>query len=189
MSTSIRSGRKRHWLKHMAVAPKGLLRYYVLEILSKEPKSGSDIMDFVEEYSGGLWRPSPGSIYPLLELLRDKGYIKEIQRGETTTRKYTLTEKGWRLLEEQRRAKILMMISWRLFAPHFLDLTFFNTCSNERRELLRELKNFMQALFSLEAELREKDDKEYIESVTTILKDASLKLKELRKKMEMRMNE
>jgi len=171
-------------MRHMAVAPKGLLRYYVLELLSKEPRSGSEIMDLVEEHSGGLWRPSPGSIYPLLEWLKNRGYIKETQSGEISTKKYILTEKGRKLLEEQRKVKAFMTTSWRLFAPYFLDLAFYKSCSDERRELINALKNFMQAFFSLEAKLREKDGKEYVESAIKILKDATHRLGELEKEME-----
>jgi DNA-binding PadR family transcriptional regulator len=171
-------------MKHMAVAPKGLLRYYVLEILSKEPRSGSEIMDLVEEHSGGLWRPSPGSIYPLLEWLKSRGYIKETQSDEAGIKRYTLTEKGRKLLEEQRKVKAFMTTSWRVFAPYFLDLAFYKSCSDERRELINALKNFMQAFFSLEAKLREKNGKEYVESAIKVLKDATSRLGELEKEIE-----
>lgn len=176
--------RRKHWIKHMAVAPKGLLRYYVLELLSEEPRSGSEIMNLVEERSGGLWRPSPGSIYPLLEWLKSRGYIKETQSDETSTKKYTLTEKGMRLLEEQRKVKAFMARSCKLFAPYFLDLAFYKTSRDDRQELINALKNFMQAFFKLEAKIREKDNKEYVESAITILKDATSRLEELEKEME-----
>lgn len=173
----------------MDIAPKGLLRYYILELVSRKPMAGSEIINEIREESGGLWSPSPGSVYPLLSWLRNKRYIKDIQSDDTNTRKYTLTEMGLKLLEEQRRIKLSMMKSWRFFAPHFLDFVPFKTYSNERRELFKELKNLMQAFFSLDAELRDKDNKEYVESATTILKEASLRLEELRKKIEMKSDE
>lgn len=180
---------RKRLFRHMTAAPKGLLRYYALELLSEEPRSGSDIMDLIEEHSSGLWRPSPGSIYPLLEWLRDKGYIKEIQYNQANIKKYTLTEKGRKFLEEQRRIKLLMMKSLKFFAPYFLDSVFFRAYGDEHRGLFREFKSLIQMFFSLEAGIREKDNKEYIELATAILKDASSRLEELKKKMEMNTNE
>ncbi|MBS7627233.1 PadR family transcriptional regulator, partial [Candidatus Bathyarchaeota archaeon] len=56
----------RHWLRHTAMVPKGFLRYKVLKLLKEKPMAGSEIMGVIEEQTGGYWRPSPGSIYPLL---------------------------------------------------------------------------------------------------------------------------
>ncbi len=40
-----------YWMRHITVARKGLLRYYVLELLSEESRSGSELMDLIEERS------------------------------------------------------------------------------------------------------------------------------------------
>ncbi len=182
----VRAGgtRAKHWMKHIAVAPKGLLRYYVLELLSEESRSGSELMDLIEERSGGLWRPSPGSIYPLLEWLRDRGYVKEAQTGDINVRRYSLTEKGRKFLEEQREIKAFMMRTWRLFAPYVLDTFFYKTLNDKQHELIQSVRMFMQTLFSLQSKIWEEDNKMYIEEVITIVKDASSKLEELKMKME-----
>jgi DNA-binding PadR family transcriptional regulator len=60
----------------------------VLSILRKEPKNGAEIMDQVEQMSLG-WRPSPGSVYPLLEELRTEGLIRQREDG-----RYELTSQG-----------------------------------------------------------------------------------------------
>jgi DNA-binding PadR family transcriptional regulator len=46
-------------------------------------------MDAIEEMSQGWWRPSPGSIYPLLSDLEKEGYVKKLEDG-----KYELTQKS-----------------------------------------------------------------------------------------------
>jgi DNA-binding PadR family transcriptional regulator len=53
---------------------------------------GYEMIQELEERSGGLWRPSAGSIYPTLQLLEDEGLI----RGEETegTRRFVLTDDG-----------------------------------------------------------------------------------------------
>jgi len=65
------------------------LRYWVLSLLSRSPKNGAEIMDSVEEMTQGWWRPSPGSIYPLLESMEQEELIKKRPDG-----RYELTEKS-----------------------------------------------------------------------------------------------
>ncbi len=65
----------------------GGLRYVALYSLSEGPKNGAEIMDGVERMSMGAWRPSPGSIYPLLGNLQEEGLIRkrDDQRYELTS--------------------------------------------------------------------------------------------------------
>jgi DNA-binding PadR family transcriptional regulator len=65
----------------------GGLRYVVLYSLSQSPKNGAEIMDEVERMSMGAWRPSPGSIYPLLNTLQEEMMIRkrDDQRYELTS--------------------------------------------------------------------------------------------------------
>jgi DNA-binding PadR family transcriptional regulator len=53
----------------------GGLRWHVLFILSNGPKRGVDLMDSIERASWGFWRPSPGTIYPLLKSLENEGLV------------------------------------------------------------------------------------------------------------------
>src|SRR4030067_247053 len=96
-------GRK-NWLKHTAMVPKGFVRYYVLEALSEKPMSGSELMEEIEKHTGGFWKPSPGSIYPLLSWLQDNSYIKELPT-ENGLKRYELTQNGKSLLEEQKKIR------------------------------------------------------------------------------------
>lgn len=65
-------------MKHTAMVPKGFIRYQVLESLGENPMSGSEIIDEIESKTNGRWKPSPGSIYPLLAWLQDNGHVKEL---------------------------------------------------------------------------------------------------------------
>ncbi len=58
-------------------------------MLAKSPKNGAEIMDDIEQMSWGGWRPSPGSIYPLLDDMTKEGLIQKRDDG-----KYEITEKG-----------------------------------------------------------------------------------------------
>ncbi len=68
---------------------RGGLRVWVLSLLKQSPKNGAEIMDQIENMSQGWWRPSPGSVYPLLEDLANEGFIKKREDG-----RYEITEKG-----------------------------------------------------------------------------------------------
>jgi DNA-binding PadR family transcriptional regulator len=65
----------------------GGLRYVALYSLSESPKNGAEIMDEIERMSMGAWRPSPGSVYPLLNNLLEEGLIRkrDDQRYELTS--------------------------------------------------------------------------------------------------------
>ena len=57
------------------------LRAWVVMILGRSPKTGAEIMDEMERMSGGWWRPSPGSVYPLLEELTSEGVARRKDDG------------------------------------------------------------------------------------------------------------
>ncbi|MFP3074330.1 MAG: PadR family transcriptional regulator [Caldivirga sp.] len=73
---------------------RGILRDIVLYILAfKGELTGAQIIDEIERWSFGFWRPSPGSIYPLLDDLEREGLIK-ISRIDGVKKYYSLTEEG-----------------------------------------------------------------------------------------------
>ena len=69
--------------------PRGFSRYFILELLKKTPHTGKEIIDYAVKQSNGIWKPSPGLIYPLLGRLLDEGLIEETKDG-----KYQLTKVG-----------------------------------------------------------------------------------------------
>ncbi len=69
--------------------PRGFSRYYILEVLKEKPHTGKEIIDTAFEQSDGIWKPSPGLIYPLLGRLLDEDLIEETKAG-----KYQITRKG-----------------------------------------------------------------------------------------------
>src|SRR5580704_16248359 len=68
------------------------IRRAVLTTLKDGPANGYEIMSRLEERSGGMWRPSPGSVYPTLQLLADEGLVSSEERDGA--RIYSLTESG-----------------------------------------------------------------------------------------------
>ncbi len=78
--------------------PRGFSRYFILELLKKRSHSGKEIIDYAAKQSNGIWRPSPGLIYPLLGRLLDEGLVEEDAGG-----KYRLTKKGRKTAEDVDR--------------------------------------------------------------------------------------
>jgi DNA-binding PadR family transcriptional regulator len=78
------------WMMHR----KRGLRMAVVSMLSGSPKNGAELMDEIEKMTQGWWRPSPGSIYPLLEQLTKEGMIRKRDDG-----RYELTDKAGEELE------------------------------------------------------------------------------------------
>jgi DNA-binding PadR family transcriptional regulator len=73
-------------------ARRGDIRNAALLLLAEEPRNGYQIMQDVEQRSGGMWRPSPGSVYPALQQLEDEGLV---QVTEADGRKlYEITDAG-----------------------------------------------------------------------------------------------
>jgi len=78
---------------------RGDVRLAILALLSERPMHGYEMMQELADRTKGIWRPSPGSLYPALQLLEDQGLVQ----SETTDgrRQFTLTEKGREELTSQ----------------------------------------------------------------------------------------
>ncbi|MFC0039820.1 PadR family transcriptional regulator [Actinomadura rayongensis] len=73
-------------------APRGNVRAAILSLLAEEPRNGYQIIQEIEERSGGGWRPSPGAVYPALQQLADEGLIEGEEEGGRRT--FRLTDAG-----------------------------------------------------------------------------------------------
>lgn len=73
-------------------AGRGDVRTAVLLLLEEEPRHGYQIIREIEERSEGAWKPSPGSVYPTLQMLADEGLVSVEESGGRKT--YSLTEDG-----------------------------------------------------------------------------------------------
>jgi DNA-binding PadR family transcriptional regulator len=65
------------------------LRHWILYLVRDAPKSGAEIMDIMESNLQGWWRPSPGSVYPMLKDMVEEGLL-----SRSEDKKYSLTSKG-----------------------------------------------------------------------------------------------
>jgi DNA-binding PadR family transcriptional regulator len=80
-------------------ARRGDIRTAALLLLAEEPRNGYQIMQEVQERSGGLWSPSPGSVYPALQQLEDEGLIRT--HDSDGRKAFALTDEGQALVAER----------------------------------------------------------------------------------------
>jgi|GEM_PF-2699112 DNA-binding PadR family transcriptional regulator len=100
--------------------PRGLLHHIALILLKSGPMSGSELTEKIEEYTE--WRPSPGSMYPLLSNLQEREMIEPYEDGNAGIKRFTLTEKGKEGIEAhghheeefRKRNRNIRKMYWRL---------------------------------------------------------------------------
>jgi DNA-binding PadR family transcriptional regulator len=73
-------------------ARRGDVRAAILAVLAEQPMNGYQIIQEIAERSGGVWKPSPGSIYPTLQQLEDEGLVTA--DAAVGRRTFTLTDEG-----------------------------------------------------------------------------------------------
>lgn len=176
-------------MKHTAIVPKGFIRYQVLELLSEKPVSGSEIINEIEKKTDGRWKPSPGSVYPLLSWLQDNNYIKELPVEEGGMKRYVLSDKGKDLLAEQRKIRLKFRKEAKFLPPPFLGGLWFHIPPEKTVELRRSMHRVFSAFFELGSNLEEHFSAQAIDDVQKILNETAEKLEELNKTMRAKQNE
>jgi DNA-binding PadR family transcriptional regulator len=72
---------------------RGDVRAAALSLLAEGPRNGYQIIQEISERTDGVWRPSPGSVYPALQQLEDEGLI-QAETGESGRKAFRLTDEG-----------------------------------------------------------------------------------------------
>ncbi len=116
---------------------RGDLKYVILDLLKDQPRHGYDIIRALEDRMGGRYRPSPGSVYPTLQMLEDLGYVTSSQQEGKKV--YSITDDGRRYLTEQ--ASTIDDIRSRITAG------WDAAQRPEMADLMHELRELARALF------------------------------------------
>jgi DNA-binding PadR family transcriptional regulator len=185
ISKVIQMHEHRHEMRHMAMVPKGFLRYQVLKLLSEKPMSGSEIMGEMERMTNGRWKPSPGSIYPLLAWMQDKGYVREVKEQEVGVRRYALTDEGRTLLEEDSKVQKELSERYRHFRGHFGPKYGFmghmrsGPYPEGTRELWGAARDLTMAFMNIRRTLGQEYSDEVAKEAREALVEATRKLEEI----------
>ena len=78
----------------------GELRLVLLALVAETPRHGYELIKAIEELSGGNYAPSPGVVYPTLNLLTDEGLIAE-QAGDGARKSFAVTDAGRAELDQR----------------------------------------------------------------------------------------
>ena len=174
----------RQWLRHTASVPKGLLRFYVFKLLKEKSMSGSEIMEDVEKLTGGQWKPSPGSVYPLLTWLRENGYAEELPKEVTGIKRYMLTEKGAKFFEEH--ANFEDKLQKKMGSMGSMFFLRMGLQADGMQDLQEPSRRFFKSMFDLRVTLKENLTEQTLKEVEEFLNVASEKIEELVKRIERR---
>src|SRR6185295_1771159 len=117
------------WAEAMGEAPRraerGEIRYLVLEAIADQPRHGYEIIQHIERRTNSAYRPSPGVIYPTLQLLEELGHAEVVEQEGRKV--YAITDAGRRDLEQNRRTVSDFYERheeepWESYADDFADL-------------------------------------------------------------------
>jgi DNA-binding PadR family transcriptional regulator len=173
----------RNWMRHTAMVPKGFIRFHVLEALNEKPMSGSELIEQIEKHSGGFWKPSPGSIYPLLAWLQDNDCVKELP-SENGLKRYELTESGKALFEEQNKIRKKFREEEGFMPGQFFDVLLTKIPRAKASEIRDSLKRLGVAMFKLGNTLREEYSEQTLNEALYVVNETSTKLEEINKKLK-----
>jgi DNA-binding PadR family transcriptional regulator len=96
----------------VGIIPQGLIKPFILKLISERPMHGFEIMEEIFQRTFGMWRPGPSSIYPALIQLEEEGYIEPVitqqkegrsTTGEKSKRPYRISKKGTEVLKDYER--------------------------------------------------------------------------------------
>ena len=124
------------------------LRFWILSLLAESPKNGAEIMSSIEDASQGWWRPSPGTVYPLLTSLKDEGLIAQMPDGRYELTDRSREEMNWPpgFVGRRQRNSDGMLNEMKGYVSYFEDLDRsdkkkMDTHRDEIRKLAERLQN------------------------------------------------
>jgi DNA-binding PadR family transcriptional regulator len=170
-------------MKRTAGVPRGLLRFLVLKYLVEKPMSGTEIVETIERETGGKWKPSSGSIYPLLGWLQDKGFASEVSVVESGMKRYSLTDKGKEFFKEQVRVgqKFLEKMEW--LAPMLIEGFDYGTDHENLLCVKESAKRVIETFIELDAK-RDNLTTQNIEEIAKILDYSNSQLRKIVEKID-----
>ncbi len=111
----------------------GNLKLLVLKLVNSKEMSGYELMKSIKEKTGS--KPSPGSMYPLLEELKNKSQISVKEEGRA--KKYSITEQGKRSVDDFMKQKNLLLGNIKSSIDVFCTMT--GNSESECIEMLNQL--------------------------------------------------
>jgi DNA-binding PadR family transcriptional regulator len=101
---------------------KGILPWYIMHLLGENPLYGYEIIRHIGQMTRGTWKPSPGSVYPLLHGFEKDGLIVgDWERGKAAPkRRYRLTDKGKAAVPVMQRELVERLTHAKVLIEHHI---------------------------------------------------------------------
>ena len=93
-------GNKNWGRRRRQVFESGDVKFVILRLLRENPRHGYEVIKALEERLGGCYTPSPGTVYPPLQMLEDQGYVRAVE--EDGKKVYHITPEGEKFLDDNR---------------------------------------------------------------------------------------
>jgi len=132
-----------HGFGHGSAFHKGNLKYVILDLLKEKPRYGYEIIRALEEQSHGFYTPSPGVVYPTLQMLEEMGYASS--KEQDGKKVYTITKEGTKFLaERQEQAEEVRSHMKHHWNPENMGIVM--EIMGDFRELGREMRHYARTL-------------------------------------------
>jgi DNA-binding PadR family transcriptional regulator len=170
-------------MKRIAGVPRGLLQFLVLKYLVEKPMSGAEIVEAIERETGGKWKPSSGSIYPLLGWLQDKGFASEVSVVESGMKRYSLTDNGKEFFKEQVRVGQNFLEKMEWLAPMLIGGFDYGSDPENLLCAKESAKRVLETFIQLDAK-KDNLTKRDIEKIAEILDNSNVQLRKIVEKID-----
>jgi len=157
--------------------PRGLLKFLVLKMINEKPISGAEIVEEIEKQTGS-WKPSSGSIYPLLARLHEKGLTKELPTDEQGLKRYSFTDEGKRFFEKQIAFGKDFIKRIEFLAPMLIGGLDIEGNNERFRKSKESAKNLMKSFIIIRQNVHRLSEKD-VEELSSILNDCHNKLEKI----------
>ncbi|MGC2571155.1 MAG: PadR family transcriptional regulator [Candidatus Nitrosopolaris sp.] len=146
-------------VRRSSVIPRGFSRHYILTSLRECPMSGKELVDKAVAEGGGVWKASPGVIYPILGRLIEEGLIDQIDDG-----RYKIMMKGLETIKDLESVQNIFQKQLELL------LRLGNTGRFITLDLLDRISNLAPALASNFDKMTEQERNRYKHFLRTELR-------------------
>ena len=144
--------------------------------------SGTEIVEQIAEQTGGRWKPSSGSIYPLLALMLKKGFTKESLKGDEGLKRYTFTVEGNKFLNKQIELGQDFLTKMEFLLPMLMGELQIGTCNEKLRDTKEPAKQLVSAFMAIRHNLDDLSQKD-AEEIVQALNECSEKLEKIARRL------
>jgi len=151
---------------------RGAIKFVILEMLLEKPQHGYEIMKGIEAKGDGFYTPSPGAIYPTLQMLEEMGYVSSNIDGNKKI--YEITAEGKNYLAENKENIDNVF-------PGHAEMPFTHMLEPNLRDTLKELRGLAHVVIRSTRARRSMPPEQY-QAVQRILKQAGEDIDSILKK-------